>query len=265
MRNSTLVKISNTIGIVSILLLVYWVFIFISIEVFGFKIFRENLTETFYMSILGILALMFGALIINVMFNLTRIAERNASEEPQTKPSRIRNWALIGSFPIIFILLYVGDYLSSQQKEKYLVSSAESIINKNESYSLTLANYSFSEKYIFDTSKILEILTETDENFPTVNVIVSDTIKSNRVYLSFAGNYPGNLKDTVGAPPKRHYIEQTSEPEREYLKSVFELKNREYRYSANDGNYELFYPMVKNGKVVILFFSDRQRYGKIGS
>jgi hypothetical protein len=76
MNNKALVRLSNIIGIISILLLVYWVFVFISIQVFGFKVFRENLTETFYLSVLGILALMFGALIINVMFNLTRIAEK---------------------------------------------------------------------------------------------------------------------------------------------------------------------------------------------
>jgi hypothetical protein len=62
MNNKALVRLSNIIGIISILLLVYWVFVFISIQVFGFKVFRENLTETFYLSVLGILALMFGAL-----------------------------------------------------------------------------------------------------------------------------------------------------------------------------------------------------------
>jgi hypothetical protein len=77
MNNKTLVRLSNIIGIVSIILLVYWVFVFVSIEVFGLKVFRENMTETFYLSVVGILALMLGALIINVMFNLTRIAEKH--------------------------------------------------------------------------------------------------------------------------------------------------------------------------------------------
>ena len=61
----------------SILLLIYWVFVVIAVQVFGFKIFRENISQTFAMSILGIFALMVGSLIINVMFNLTRIAERH--------------------------------------------------------------------------------------------------------------------------------------------------------------------------------------------
>ena len=35
-----LVKVSNIIGIISIVLLVYWVFAFMLIEVFGLKVFR---------------------------------------------------------------------------------------------------------------------------------------------------------------------------------------------------------------------------------
>ena len=61
MNNKTLVKLSNIVGLISIILLIYWVFIFISITVLGLKVFKENLTETFYFSVLGILALMFAA------------------------------------------------------------------------------------------------------------------------------------------------------------------------------------------------------------
>ena len=76
MNAKLLVKISNSIGLISIILLIYWVFTFVLIQVFGLKIFRQHLTESFLMSILGILALMGGALMLNIMFNLTRIAER---------------------------------------------------------------------------------------------------------------------------------------------------------------------------------------------
>nr|WP_174506740.1 hypothetical protein [Acinetobacter sp. Marseille-Q1620] len=77
MNAKFLVKISNIIGLVSIVLLIYWVFTFVLIQVFGLKVFREYMTNTFAMSILGIIALMAGALMLNIMFNLTRIAERN--------------------------------------------------------------------------------------------------------------------------------------------------------------------------------------------
>ena len=88
MTPKQLVRISNIIGIVAILLLVYWVFSFITIEVFGLKVFKKNMTETFYLSVLGILALMAGALIINVMFNLTRIAQKHDNSEIIDKPNK---------------------------------------------------------------------------------------------------------------------------------------------------------------------------------
>ncbi len=81
MNLKSLVKLSNIIALISIVLLVYWVFIFVSVEVFGFKVFRENISQTFAMSVLGIFVLMAGSSMINVMFNLTRIAQKHNLDE----------------------------------------------------------------------------------------------------------------------------------------------------------------------------------------
>ncbi len=81
MNLKKLVKLSNIVALIAILLLIYWIFIFISVEIFGLKIFRENISQTFAMSVLGIFALMAGSLMINVMFNLTRIAEKHNKDE----------------------------------------------------------------------------------------------------------------------------------------------------------------------------------------
>src|SRR6188768_3258040 len=142
MNAKQMVKLSNIIGITSILLLVYWVFTFILIQVFGLKVFRENMTETFYMSVLGILALMLGALIINVMFNLTRIAQKhNQDETSNSKAAPKRTgWAFALSFPIVFGLLFGGDYLTSKKKERLLILSAQSIIQDNTEKANKLAN-----------------------------------------------------------------------------------------------------------------------------
>lgn len=53
--------------------------------------------------------------------------------------------------------------------------------------------------------------------------------------------------------------------ERDYLWNVFEIGNQEIRFSAHDGNYELYYPYIKGNQKIVLHFSDYQRYGKIGS
>lgn len=264
MNNKILVRLSNFIGITAIILLVYWVFTFILIEVFGLKVFRENMTETFYLSVLGILALMLGALIINIMFNLTRIAQKHNADENQKPIAKKFIWSLLAIFPLIAILLFSGDYLTSKKKENLLVKSAKSIIETNENKSNNLINYSFDKKYIIETAKTLELFSETDKNFPSVTVIVKDTIDKSPVFLGFRDYFSFNSKDTI-QPRKVDYIQKTTEQEREYLNNVFDKNNTEIRYSSHDGNYELFYPYRKGNKKIVLYFSDQQRYGKIGS
>jgi len=265
MNNKSLVRLSNIIGITSIILLVYWVFIFISITVFGLKVFRENLTETFYLSVVGILALMFGALIINLMFNLTRIAEKHNQDNINNIKTTSKKFGLIFglSFPLVFGLLFGGDYLTSIKKEKMLISSAKSIIESNIEKSNKLLNYSFDENWIIETSDILDLYAKTDKHFPYVSIIVADSIDKSRIFLGFR-DYYGELNDTI-PPLKKNFIQTTTEDEREYLTKVFFKNFDKVRFSASDGRYELFYPFFKDGKRIVLYFSDYQRYGKIGS
>ena len=267
MNPKTLVRISNTIGIISIILLIYWVFVFMTVEVFGLKVFRENITETFYLSILGILALMFGALIINIMFNLTRIAQKhnNDNELLKSKKSKIGIVILIVSFPVILGLLFGGDYLTSKKKEKLLIQSAESIITDYSIKADKLVNYSFTENWINETDDILNILSKTDKHFPNISVIVKDSIDDSKLFLGFRSDYGYiSVNDTI-KPQKKKYILETTKPERDYLNKIFESKSDEIRFSAHDGNYELYYPYIKGDKVIVLYFSDYKRYGKIGS
>lgn len=265
MNNKSLVRLSNIIGIISIILLVYWVFIFISITVFGFKVFRENITETFYLSVVGILALMFGSLIINVMFNLTRIAEKHNQDNLNVTKRTSKKLGLIFglSFPLIFGLLFGGDYLTSKKKEKMLIASAKSIVENNKEKSDKLLNYSFNESWIIETDDILDIYSNTDKHFPYVSVIVADSIDKSQIFLGFR-DYYGKLNDTI-QPIKKNFIQQTTKEERDYLDNVFYKNLDKVRFSASDGRYELFYPYLKDGKKIVLYFSDYQRYGKIGS
>lgn len=264
MNPKQLVRLSNIIGIIAIVLLIYWVFTFITIEVFKLKVFRENLTQTFYMSVLGILALMAGALIINIMFNLTRIAQKHNQDEQIAKTGKKVGWILLASFPILLVVLFGGDYLTSKKKERLLVESAKSIIETNTKKSDHLVNYQFNEKWIVETEDILEILSKTDNNFPHVSILVKDSIDGEPVFLGFSDNYYGNLTDTI-QPVKKTFIRKTTQPEREYLNEVFESGEEGYRYSSHDGRYELFYPYFKGQKRIIIYFSEYQRYGKIGS
>lgn len=260
MNPKRLVRLSNIVGLVSIILLVYWVFAFITIEVFGLKVFRENFTQTFYMSVLGILALMAGALIINIMFNLTRIAQKHNQDQEDTSSGKKIGWILVLSFPLIALILFGGDYLTSLKKEQHLVNSAKSILETDPSKSNSLAQYEFTEKWILQTDKIVDLFSKTDENFPHISIIVRDSIDGSPVYLSFSSYYKS--ESDTRPPYKRDFIQETTQPERVYLKDVFENNKKDYRYSSHDGNYELFYPYSDGKNTIVIYFSEYQRYGK---
>ena len=265
MNLKKLVKLSNIIALVAIVLLIYWVFVFVSTEVFGLKIFRENISQTFAMSILGILSLMAGSLMINVMFNLTRIAERHNKDE-SLEASQITKkigWTFLLSFPLIFGLLFTGDYLTSKKKESMLIDSAKSVVEKYPQKIDGLLNYKFDENWLMETDNTLDLMRKTDKNFPSVLVITKDLIDNSEVFLGFSDYSKPN--DVNYQPNKQRFILETTKAEREYLNKVFNENHNEIRFSASDGNYQLYYPYSKDGKRVVLYFSDFQRYGKLGS
>lgn len=80
MNPKQIVKISNAVGVISIMLLMFWVFIFITINIFNFRLFSWEVRNLFTMSIVPILALIFAALAMNVMFNLTLISQKSSFE-----------------------------------------------------------------------------------------------------------------------------------------------------------------------------------------
>ncbi|HOW82180.1 MAG TPA: hypothetical protein PK573_06440 [Spirochaetota bacterium] len=264
MNPKRIVSLSNAIAIVSILLLLYWVFIFTSMQVFGLKIFRENLTETFYLSIVGILALLSGALIVNIMFNMTRIAEKHNNDAVAEKSLNKKVLAgFIVSFPVIFILLIGGDSLTTRKKEKLLLASASSIIKSDAFGNMHLDKYQFKKEWIDKASNMLAVMSSTDNNFNSVSIIVNDTIEGSDVFLEYAQFNDFDGKDQ--SIKKTQFMLSTSLQEREYLNDVFHDNHRGELFVSHDGDYKLFFPVSVGGRVFVLLFSDQQRYGKIGS
>ncbi len=264
MHPKELVKVSNLIGTISIALLIYWIFSFMLIEVFGLKIFGENITQIFYMSVLGILALMAGALMINIMFNLTRLADRDMTGLPRKVPGRRWLWTLGAVFPLLAIVFFTGDYLTQREKEKHLVRSASSMIGTMMEANHEIMEYQFTSDWIDQTRESLAILSRTDHTFPQVAILVRDTIGGTPVFLGFS-EYIRRPAEEEEPYRKLDFIHRTTDPERDYLHRVFAQGATEYRYSAHDGTYEIFYPYVEGENRIVLYFSQHKRYGKIGS
>jgi hypothetical protein len=257
-----IVKVTNKIALVSVVGLMYWVFIFVCSTVFGFKVFRENMTEMFLLSILGIFAILSGSIILNIMFNLTAIAEGRTNIDRKAKNSYRPLVLFVGSLLIIFVLLYAGDIATTKKKEAYLVSSASDLVSEQNETISRLSNYSFSREFLESASQDIKILSKVEEKFPSITVIVQDNIKGKKYLLGFGGYF--RLSDD-NEPQKANYILSTSSEERKYLNSVFSEKNTNHWFSSNDGKYEMYFPVeTENGRIV-LHLSERSRYGKIGS
>ncbi|AZO94944.1 hypothetical protein GM661_07695 [Iocasia frigidifontis] len=263
MNNKTIIKWTNRIALLAIILLIYWIFIYTSITVFSLKIFKENITEFFYLSILGIIAILIGAVIVNIMFNLTSISESLTKSEHHnfnSKRKKLSIGLLILSFPLIFGVLFYGDYRTTLIREKKLIKAAKYSIVNNEETTENFLDYSFSEQYIRKTAEGLEFIAKQAESFPSISIIIKDTIHEKDVFLRFTRYYNKNKSYS-----KIDYIYACSPEEQEYLKSVFDDNKNRHLFSASDGNYELYYPYQKGNKVIILYFTDRKQYGKYGS
>jgi hypothetical protein len=265
MNRDKIIALTNKLAFILITLLVYWVFIFICITVFGFKVFRENITETFFTSILAILALLSGAVILNIMLNLTKMAEvlSGLSEQAAAvKPGRhwIRYILFWLSFPLLFGLLYLGDYRTSLVKHDLLLKSAQAIISENVRPVKSLGDYQYDLAYFQQAGAALELFKNQDENLNSIQLIHEDHILGKQVFLQFSRLYS---HDTL--PEKTEQIYSCSQEEREYLRAVFAGKTSKCRFSSHDGHYELYYPVKTPKRVMVFYFTDYQRYGKLGS
>jgi hypothetical protein len=260
MNVDAIIKWTNRIALFSIALLIYWVFIFISITVFGFKVFRENTTESFYLSILGILALLGGSMIVNIMFNLTKISQSHGQNPsaPAKMKSIIFIIGFIIGFPALFGLLFAGDLYTSYKKEKIIKQAAQSLVNENQKIMEQFSQYNYDLSWITKANNNIKLLEKIDESFPNVELIVQDEIEGKPVFLAFSGYYYEKITEKV------NHIYSCSSKERAYLSDAFEGK-LDSRFSSSGGHYELYYPVKIGSKIIILYLSEKQRYGKIGS
>ena len=262
MNRDKIISLTNKLSGILVIILLYWVFIFISISVFSFKVFRENLTELFFISILAILALLTGAVIINIMLNLTKISQSLAGEttaKTESGKGKVLTLLFVLSFPLIFGLLYLGDLRSSHLKREYLLSSAQAIVTENQEIIEKLGEYRYDLSYLQLAESSLNFLEKQDKNFRSLSLIVEDTVQEKNAFLRISSY----IRDTL--PKKDTMVHTCSKEEREYLQKVFSGENDDYRFSSHDGRYELYYPVKTKHRIIVLYFYDYQYYGKLGS
>lgn len=228
MNHDQLIKGTNKVA--ATIALFYWVFIFLIITAFDLKIFREYMTQ---MSILGIFAILGGAIVLNVMFNLSKIStvlsqEHGRTGSSGTKPSKLLITAIVLSFPLISAVLFAGNHLSAVKKKTMLISSAKTLISENQADLASLAEYRFSKDYVKRAKKTLGVIKKIDKNFPEVVLTRPDSIDNKKVFLGFGGHRYWNAKEPV---EKSMFIYSATNEERMYLDKVFSGDEKNHNFS----------------------------------
>ena len=136
MNGKQIVRLTETIRFVSILLLVYWIYDFKMNHGFG-------ITTTFYHVIFGILILMIGILLHLIIKNQTSMFE---SHNKNINRERVRYVSIILVFPVLGIILYGTNYYTKFQAE--LSNSSELTVYPN------YPDYQMSDQS-FDSNKIV--------------------------------------------------------------------------------------------------------------
>lgn len=262
-NHDLVIRTTNRLATYAVVGLLYWVAIFLTVTVFDLKIFRERMTEMFFLSLLGIFAILGGAVILNVMSNLSKISAAKAdTEDGPISPQRKKTWLLLLPIPILIACLFAGDQLSAQKKKQLLIAAAERFVEENQQALVPLAQYKFSPEYVRRAEKTLGVLNKIDKSFPEVMVIFPDLAEGKELFVGFGGRHYRDEKEEL---EKTEYIYSTSRDEREYLQKIFAGPDTSYRFHAEKGNYQLYFPAIIAGKKIVIYFSDFQRYGKFGS
>jgi hypothetical protein len=145
-------------------------------------------------------------------------------------------------------------------KRDLLLKSARAIIRENVRSVESLGDYHYDLAYLQKADATLELFKNQDENFEAIQLIQADNILGKRVFLQFSRLYSHDI-----LPEKSGQIYSCSKEEREYLRTIFAGKTSKYRFSSHDGHYELYYPVKINKRPMVFYFTDYQRYGKLGS
>lgn len=259
MNEKSLISFTNKIAIAFVILLIYWVSVFIAVSVFDLKVFRENMTAMFGLSIMGIIAVLSGCAVINIMLNLSIIAKSKEKEIVSQRKSSLRA-AITFLLPLVFLIgvLFLGDKLSSNKKERIFKNTAESILNENKVRIEKLVYSKIDSSYISESKEIIKVLEKSDELIPQVSIIFKDSISGQKVYVEINSRIDGDDK-------KSDLVFQTNTELRKYLTSVFDQGKTDPFFKRKESRFKYYYPITLKNKTAILMFNEYSRYGKFGS
>jgi hypothetical protein len=268
MSNPTIVKWCNRLAILAILALLYWVLLFSVNEVFDLRILRERSTTAFGFVVLGILALLAGSLMLNIMFNLTRIAER--AEHPARASSNAntpttgspRRW-LLGFTALTSLsvaLMFAGDARTRMLKKDLMLQTAQTISSQNQAALRQFAQQELTTPNVNALAQQLQLVRKSAEFVHEVYVLRPEKILGQDSIVAIDHELPPEDKQAFSSLDLAF---KASQQQRTYLNAVFAGQADAPLYVSRGGHYWLLYPVRLDDKVLVLFLSDEQAYGKV--
>ena len=251
----TIVKLSNSIGLFSILLLIFLVFGFIVSVIFNLQ-FISFRKDYFGISILAVLSLMAGALILNIMFNLSRIASRGepvAEDNPQ-KVKRLK-WILLSGFPVVAIALVAGDNYSKEISSKKSLEFAKHLqaqLAEEEKFGA----YEFSKNWIDKSEKNLSFINQLNGRPGNFALIWQDTLNNKKHFFSISEYYE-NEEDS-SAFEKETFMLHPDNEEAERIEKILNGELKTIQQERNGRNFESLIPFKQNKKTFILQYIEYQ-------
>lgn len=292
MSHATWVKWLNRLAMVALMLLLYWLFIMAVTQIFGLSVFARSITEAFAISLAGLLALMGGSLMLNVMLNLSRMAHSleqgqpvHASPRPQPLPAKSPYWGWVGFGAFLFSLgviaagLFAGDQYTRTKKKNLLMHTAASLVQERQQsldQALTLPLQP-TRSTLTGLSQQLLLLEQTERHVDAIQLLLPMRYRGEAVVIGINKHQPWKHSGPLDTPAHHpagaamadvdvsELLFGTTPEQRQWINDAFAGKQPAPLYHYEGSRYELFYPVRLGPDWVILHFSDQQNYGKVSS
>jgi hypothetical protein len=238
-------------------------------SVFGLKVAGQHTTEGFIFLVPLLLALMGGGLVLNVILNLNKIGEHTALRSGGGViggPGLPARWLVVAGLVVVttLALLFGGDHYTRNQKERFLLNDARASVATFTQELNALGALPWGVDLLANSAGVLQLMGKQNKSFPSVSLLIQEPVRGKPLVLQL-GSYSKSASGQVMASEddKVDHVRALSPDERSYLDGVFTRGEQVHRYSANDGDYELFYPVrLGSGRWAVLYFAQNMRYGK---
>jgi len=262
-----LANISIWVIIITVAIIVLFFFGFLLTNTFDLKVFANKSTD-FILTLFGAsLVIVICGAFLNISLNIGIIADSKTKDLEEdivvNRPKRKRILAIAISLLILIGgFLFIGDSLTRMKEKKVLTKQCEEIILQSDSSIIQISKSLTDTSLIDDVPEILEYLGSQKKEFPSIEIITSDTYKGQLVLLRIA-TYTN--KEELKEPLYGNSFYSTNQYDGDYLKSIFTTDKKDYFFWSKGEDYKLYYPIEKNGKKYVFLFSKSNSYGKFGS